>query len=119
VLLFFFYSAVTAFRLGALHLQRLVRKAFAVPRFFFNQIDGKHKPDDKGLEFPSLEEARTEAVQYAGEVLRHQPDVIWQGEDFRIEVTDENQLLLFTLIVVGVDAPVSGQSTNRALGPSA
>jgi hypothetical protein len=85
-----------------------------VPRFFFNQIDGEHKPDDEGLEFPSLDEARTEAVRYAGKVLCDQPGVVWQGDDFRVEVTDENQLLLFTVIVVGVDAPAGGRSANRA-----
>lgn len=86
-------------------------------RFFFNQINGEFKKDDEGLEFASLEDARTEAVRYAGEVLCHQPGVVWQGEDFRVEVTDESQLLLFTLIVVGVDAPSAGRSVNSALRP--
>ena len=88
-------------------------------RFFFNQIDGEYKPDDEGIEFASLEEARTEAVRYAGEVLCDQPGLIWQGEDFRVEVTDADKLLLFTVIVVGVDAPIGGHSTNRALRHSA
>jgi hypothetical protein len=88
-----------------------------MPRFFFNQIDGEYKPDDEGLEFPSIDDARTEAVRYAGEVLCHQPGIIWQGDDFRIEVTDGDKLLLFTLIVVGVDAPTGGRSTNSALKP--
>jgi hypothetical protein len=87
----------------------------AVPRYFFNQIDGQYKPDDNGLEFSSLERARTAAVQYAGEVLCHDPDVLWEGDDFRVEVTDEKKLLLFTLIVVGVDAPAGGRSSNSAL----
>ena len=56
-------------------------------RFFFNQYDGEFKPDDKGLEFPTLDQARVEAVRYAGEVLRDHPTLVWKGEDFRIEVT--------------------------------
>jgi hypothetical protein len=87
----------------------------AVPRYFFNQIDGQYKFDDEGLEFQSLDQARTEAVRYAGEVLCHEPDVLWEGDDFRVEVTDETKLLLFTLIVVGVDAPAGGRSSNSAL----
>ena len=65
-----------------------------MPRFFFNQIDGDYKVDDEGLEVPSLDEARLEAVRYAGEVLSQRPRIIWQGDDFRIEVTDANKLLL-------------------------
>jgi hypothetical protein len=86
-----------------------------VSRYFFNQIDGEFKPDDEGLELASLDDARFEAVRYAGEVLRDRPSVVWQGEDFRIEVTDAKRLLLFTLVVVGMDAPAGGQSTNPAL----
>jgi hypothetical protein len=83
-------SIVAGSNLDALYLSRLVRKAFAVPRFFFNQIDGEHKPDDEGLEFPSLEQARTEAVRYAGEVLCHRPDLISTGDDFRVEANRSN-----------------------------
>jgi hypothetical protein len=94
-------------------------RSHAVPRYFFNQIDGQYKPDDEGLEFQSLDQARTEAVRYAGAVLCHEPDVVWEGDDFRVEVTDEKKLLLFTLIVVGVDAPTGGRSSNSALnGPA-
>jgi hypothetical protein len=84
-------------------------------RYFFNQIDGEFKVDDRGLEFESLDRARLEAVRYAGEVMRDHPTLAWAGEDFRIEVTDENKLVLFTVIVVGVDAPATGHSLNPAL----
>jgi len=41
-----------------------------VPRYFHNEIGGQLKPDDAGLEFPSIEAARVEAVRYAAEALR-------------------------------------------------
>lgn len=87
-------------------------------RYFFNEFDGSYKADDAGLELPSMDDARLEAVRYAGEVLRDHPILIWKGEDFRVEVTDENQLVLFTVLVVGIDAPAGGRSLNRALRPS-
>ena len=86
-------------------------------RYFFNELQGEFKPDDDGIECASLEDARTQAVQYAGEVLRDHPTLIWTGEEFRIEVTDEKQLLLFTVIVLGVDAPAGSRSSNAALQP--
>ena len=76
-------------------------------RYFFNQVDGELKTDDVGVEFASISDARVEAVRYAAEVLRDHPTIIWKGEDFRVEVTDDNRLVLFTVIVVGVDAPAS------------
>lgn len=76
-------------------------------RYFFNQLNGEVKVDDQGLEFASIRDARIEAVRYAGEVIKDHPTLVWTGEDFRIEVTDENALLLFTVVVVGVDAPAA------------
>lgn len=90
-----------------------------VPRYYFNQIDGEFKPDDEGLELASMHDARLEAVRYAGEVLRDHPSLVWKGDDFRVEVTDAQQLLLFTVIVVGMNAPAGGRSTNPALQPPA
>jgi hypothetical protein len=89
-----------------------------VARYFFNQINGVFKPDDDGLEFGTLEAARIEAVRYAGEVLRDHPTLVWQGEDFRVEVTDKKKMLVFTVIVVGIDPPAGGRSTNPALDPA-
>ena len=86
-------------------------------RYYFNQINGVFNPDDEGLEYATLEQARVEAVRYAGEVLRDHPTLVWQGEDFRVEVTDKNKSVLFTIIVVGVDPPAGGRSTNPALNP--
>jgi hypothetical protein len=86
-----------------------------VPQYFFNEFDGQYKVDDRGLELPTLEEARLEAVRYAGEAMRDQPELAWKGEEFRVEVTDEKELVLFTVIVVGIVAPAGGRSTNPAL----
>ena len=86
-----------------------------MPRYFFNEIGGTYKQDDEGLEFATLADARLEAVRYLGEVLRDQPDVVWAGEDFRVEVTDATNLVMFTAIVVGIDAPAGAKSINPAL----
>lgn len=86
-------------------------------RFFFNEFDGQYKRDDLGLELPTIEKARLEAVRYAAEAMRDQPELAWKGDEFRVEVTDEKHLVLFTVIVLGVDAPAGGRSLNSALKP--
>ena len=83
-------------------------------RYFFNEMDGEYRPDYEGQEIATLKEARLEAVRYAGEVMRDHPTLVWTGQDFRIEVTDADQLLLFTVIIVGVNAPAASTPTFRA-----
>ena len=74
-------------------------------RYFFN-IDGAvSDPDEEGIELPTITEARTEAVRFAAEYLRERPETAWLGDEFRVEVTNADALILFTFIAIGVDAP--------------
>jgi hypothetical protein len=74
-------------------------------RYFFNEAGGLSLRDDVGFDLPDHNAARIMAVKYAGELLRDHPTLIWSGQDFRVEVTGEDGLLLFTIVIVGVDAP--------------
>jgi hypothetical protein len=75
--------------------------------YFFNLAGAVHDPDVQGLELPSLGDARVLAAKHAGEILRDRPGVVWGGDELRVEVTNSDKLVLFTLIVLGVDAPSS------------
>lgn len=74
-------------------------------RFFFNLAGAVLDPDNEGYELADLSDARIEAARFAGEYLRDRPELVWMGEEFRIEVTDSARELVFTFIAVGVDAP--------------
>jgi phage terminase large subunit-like protein len=76
-------------------------------RYFFNLAGAVYDPDNEGYELPTLGDARIMAAKHAGEILRDRPGVVWQGEELRVEVTDADRLVMFTLIVVGVDAPAA------------
>lgn len=84
-------------------------------RYFFNVAGAIYDPDVVGHEIASISEARTMAVRYASEMLRDHPTVVWAGEDFRVEVTDDERLQLFTVIVLGIDAPVVAATSYDAL----
>jgi hypothetical protein len=73
-------------------------------RFFFNLAGAIHDPDNVGIELESMSAARIMAVQSAAELIRDRPEIVWMGEEARVEVTDSNQLVLFTVIVVGIDS---------------
>ena len=78
-----------------------------MPRFFFHHTDGAFDPDDEGTEFPDLATARVEAVRYAAEVVRYRPYEVWAGDTFRIEVSDQDGMLLCTIVILGLDAPAA------------
>lgn len=73
--------------------------------FFFNQAGAIYDPDVEGIEFETISEARVQAVKFAAETLRDSPELAWIGDEYRVEVTDENQLILFTFVAIGVDSP--------------
>ncbi len=74
-------------------------------RYYFHRTDGGFDPDTEGTELPDLDAARVEAVRYAAGTVRDHPDYVWDGNDFRIEVTDEGGLLMCTIVILGIDAP--------------
>jgi hypothetical protein len=80
---------------------------------FFNLAGAAYDPDVEGMELPSIVETRLEAARYIGEVIRDRPNLVWAGEEVRVEVTDARQLILFTIIVPGVDAPSSPRGDRQ------
>jgi hypothetical protein len=74
---------------------------------FFNVAGAVYDPDVEGIEMASINDARIEAARFTGELIRDRPELAWAGEEIRVEVTDANQLILFTIIMLGVDAPAT------------
>ena len=78
-----------------------------MPHYFFHRTDGGFDPDREGTELPDLTAARLEAVRYAAGTVRDHPQYVWDGKDFRIEVSDDSGMLLCTVIIMGIDAPAA------------
>ena len=78
--------------------------------YFFNLAGAIYDPDVEGVELPTMAAARAAAAVYAGELIRERPDLAWMGEELRVEVTDANQLVLFTVIVLGLNSPAGSQT---------
>ncbi len=72
---------------------------------FFKVAGAVRDPEQVGLELASLSDAKIEAARFVAELMRDRPEAVWQDEDLRVEVSDETGLLLFTIIVLGIDAP--------------
>ena len=84
-------------------------------RYFFHRTDGGFDPDTDGTELGDLDAARVEAVRFAAATVKDRPDFVWDGKDFRIEVTDETGLLLCTVVVLGIDAPAVRRETRAVM----
>ena len=76
-----------------------------MPRYFFHSADGKREPDQQGTELPDDAAAQFEAVRFAGETLKWRPLELWKQGQWRVEVTDDQGALLFTIITIAGDAP--------------
>jgi hypothetical protein len=76
-----------------------------VPRFHFNIDDGTSSQDIEGIELPGIEAARRAAVRTACDVLREQPESFWIGGEWRMDVTDAQGLILFSLFFTATIAP--------------
>ncbi len=87
-------------------------------RYFFHVIDGGYTRDNVGIELHGLRAARVEAFRLAGLLLADMPELIEVHRDFRMEVTDYANKLLFTIVMMGVDAPVSWDVRPSDLTPS-
>ena len=90
-----------------------------MPMYHFATIDGGRDEDPEGSECASDAAARIEAIRYAGAVMNHEPDVLWDGRQFRVEVTDDDGLLLFTILMLAVDGagrrpPPRGSSRSES-----
>jgi hypothetical protein len=79
-----------------------------MPRFYFhtNRRSEASEQDDAGFEFPSIHVAKGEAVKYAGGLLCDSAEHFWDKGDFELTVTDERGFILFTMRLIGTEAPV-------------
>lgn len=76
-------------------------------RYFFNLAGAIYDPDNDGIECATVSDARIQAVLSAAELLRDRPELVWTGDEIRVEVTNKDHLLLFTVIALGVIAPAA------------
>jgi len=82
-----------------------------MPRYFFHVEDG---PDDLDMDLPSLGDAKCQAVRYAADLMCHTAATFWDKAAFTMCVEDEMGLILFSIHVLGTDAPVIRVSSTSA-----
>ena len=74
-----------------------------MPRFFFDLAGDMPEADLDGLDLADLDQARSQATRFVGELLQHDGRAIWDGADLRVEVSDAGRVLLFVVTVSATD----------------
>jgi hypothetical protein len=68
-----------------------------MPRYFFHAFDGYSTRDAEGTELPDTYAAQHMAIHTSGEMLRDMGSRFWDGTGWKLEVTDDQGHVLFTL----------------------
>ena len=76
-----------------------------MPRFFFHVFNGEDQRDNSGTELPNFHVAQVEAIRCAGEILKDEAHQIALGQEWRMDVTDENNMILLRLDFSAVASP--------------
>jgi hypothetical protein len=67
-----------------------------MPRYYFSVVNHRSFDDVEGLELPDVTAARAEAIGFAGDFMRMEPDRR-DWSDWVVRVTDEARNQLFDL----------------------
>ena len=81
---------------------------------YFNLAGAVYDPDVEGHEMQDIGHARVAAAQFLADVLKEKPELAWKGEELRVEVTNDDRLILCTVIVLGIDAAAAGGASPPA-----
>jgi hypothetical protein len=74
-----------------------------MPRYFFNIEDHVRDEDKEGTELADAGQARLQAIAFAAGLLRDNPDLVWDGREFSISVTNERGAPVVDIIVRAED----------------
>ncbi|WP_158811757.1 hypothetical protein [Beijerinckia sp. L45] len=72
-----------------------------MPRYFFHVKDGDTSLDHDGVVFSSVEEAKSQALETMGEILRDEGRNPWTAETWRMHVMDEDGKTVCQLYFAG------------------
>ena len=72
-----------------------------MPRFYFHTETDVRATDFEGQEFSSYEDARREAIQTCGQMMKDAAVAFWGSRPWNVSVTDETGLILWEIYIDG------------------
>jgi|TARA_R110002124_G_scaffold225235_2_gene390600 uncharacterized protein DUF6894 len=65
--------------------------------YYFNVSDGDCDRDEKGVDFADEKQALRGGVQYAGELLQHNPDLLKPSQNLQVKILDKMRREVMTV----------------------
>ncbi|WP_260597789.1 DUF6894 family protein [Sphingomonas endolithica] len=74
-------------------------------RYFFHMQTDVRQTDNEGIEIAEPSEARRQAIQTCGEMMKEAPEVFWGSRPWNVTVTDATGRILWEIFMDGVSTP--------------
>lgn len=74
-----------------------------MPRYFIGLRSETHLNETLQVERDDLTSLRIELARFVGDLLKEHAAVVWEDRDWRVDVTDENGLILFVMEIQASD----------------
>lgn len=85
-----------------------------MPIFHFEVRTDTHVLNTNGVELVDHTAARAEAARRIGALLSDHADQIWSDQNWQMDVTDANGLILYVLHVMATKAPATTDSRQNS-----
>ncbi len=72
-----------------------------------------HVRETLAVEADDLTALRVEVARFVGELLKEHATQIWSDQDWQVEATDENGLILFTMSIFASDTAATMPRRHR------
>ncbi len=82
-----------------------------MPKFHIALRTESTVSDTLDIERDNLTDLRVELARFVGEMLKDHANQIWVDEDWRVDVTDENGLILYVMHVSANEAPAAAKAS--------
>jgi hypothetical protein len=75
-----------------------------LPKFLISLRSDTHLNETLTVERDDLTALRIELARFVGDLLKEHAEIIWQDQDWRVDVTDEKGLILYVMEISATDS---------------
>jgi hypothetical protein len=75
-----------------------------LPKFLIGLRSDTHLNETLTVERDDLTALRIELARFVGDLLKEHAEIIWQDQDWRVDVTDEKGLILYVMEISATDS---------------
>jgi hypothetical protein len=85
-----------------------------MPTYNINIRTESHIADTLQVDKESLTELRLELARFVGELLKDHAELIWADQDWQIDVTDRDGLILYVLQIIASETAATVGTVPRS-----